>query len=208
MSHLHALVNAVRRRLLIHRRGLAALCLGFAVWSTIHAVTADPAPTVPAWTAARDLASGTVLTAVDFRRTGFRPGTVPATAATRLAQLVGRTLVTPLDRGQVATSDAVLSADRLAGYPGRTAVAVRISDPDAVGLLHHGDVVGLIASDPQGAKAPAQLTSDATVLAVPSAGTSGTGLPGRLVVLAVHQDEAPAVAAAAASLYLTIQWSR
>lgn len=208
MPQLLVLINAVRRRVLIHRRGLAALCFGVAVWSAVSTLRADPAPTVPAWTATRNLPSGTVLTGGDFRRTGFRTGTLPATAATRLTELIGRTLVTPLDRGQVATTDAVLGADRLVAYPGRSALAVRISDPDAVGLLHHGDVVGLIASDPQGAKAPTQVTEDATVLAVPPAGSSGTGLPGRLVVLAVPRDQAPAIATAAASLYLTIEWSR
>ncbi len=208
MPQLLAFLTSVRRRVLLHRRGLAALCFGIAVWSTVGTFTADRSPTVPAWTAAHNLASGTVLTAGDFRRTGFRPGTLPATAAPRLSELVGHTLATPLDRGQVATTDAVLGVDRLRAYPGRSALAVRISDPDAVGLLHHGDVVGLIASDPQGAKPPVQVTDDATVLAVPPAGSSGTGLPGRLVVLAVPRDQAPAVATAAASLYLTIEWSR
>jgi pilus assembly protein CpaB len=208
MSRLLALLTAVRRRLLIHRRGLAALCLGVAVWSTLHVIAADPAPTVPAWTAARDLASGTVLRAADFRRTGFRPGTLPDAAAANLSQLVGRTLVTPLDKGQVATSDAVLRADRLAAYPGRAAIAVRISDPDAAGLLQHGDVIGLISSDPQGARAPEEITADATVLAVPPSTAGGAGQPGRLVVLAVPAAQAPAIAAAATNRYLTVVWSR
>lgn len=208
MPQLLALLTVVRRRVLIHRRGLAALCFGVAVWQAIGVLTADPSPTVATWTATRDLPSGAVLSAGDFRRTGFRPGTVPASAAAGLSGLVGRTLATPLDRGQVATTDAVLGVDRLAAYPGRSALAVRITDPDAVGLLHHGDVVDLIASDPQGAKPPTRVTEGATVLSVPPGSTSGTGLPGRLVVLAVPRDQAPALATAASSLYLTIEWSR
>jgi Flp pilus assembly protein CpaB len=203
-------LDDLRRRILVHRRVLGGCFAALAVWLVVQAATAPPPATVPVWTAAHDLASGTVLAPDDLTRTGFAPGSVPAAAVRALESVVGRTLATPLGAGEPITPAHLTGAERLAGHPGRSAVAVRIPDADVVALLTPGQRVALVASDPQGGRPPERIVEDAAVLAVPQA-DSGAGpgtLTGRLVVLAVPDAKADAVAAAGTSRYLSVVWSR
>ncbi|RNL62406.1 pilus assembly protein CpaB [Nocardioides marmoriginsengisoli] len=209
-----AVVARIHRSLLIHRRGLAALCLGLSCWLVLGEVRAGPARTVEVWTAAHDLPGGAALTADDLRRTKFLAETAPPAAALRAEQLVGRTLAAPLARGDVLTRADLVGSRRLDGYPGRSAVGLRIPDADAAALLRPDDHVDLVASDPQqrgaGSRDPETLVRDAIVLAVPRA-ASGPGAgdhPGRLVVFAVPSDDAAHVAATGATLFLTPIWNR
>ena len=202
-------LDDLRRRILVHRRLLGGLSAALAVWLVVQAATAPPPATVPVWTAAHDLDSGTVLTRHDLRRTGYAPGSVPTAALRSLDRVLGRTLATPLGSGEPFTSAHLVGAERLAGYPGRVAIAVRIPDAAVVALLTPGQRVGLLATDPQGGAAAERITMDAAVLAVPK-DTSRTGegmLSGRLVVFAVPPDTAVALASAATTHYLSVVWT-
>lgn len=203
------LLDDLRRRILVHRRVLGALSAGLAVWLVVQAASAPPPATVPVWTAARDLPSGTVIDAHDLHRTGFAPGSVPPTAVRSLRPVVGRTLATPLGAGEPLTPAHLVGRDRLAGYPGRSAVAVRIPDPDVAALLTPGQRVDLVASDPQGGRPPERLVEDAAVLAVRrSTGSTDGTVAGRLVLFAVPDGLAAELASAGTSRYLTVVWSR
>jgi Flp pilus assembly protein CpaB len=204
------LLDDLRRRVLVHRRLLGALCAGLATWLVVQAATAPPPTTEPVWTAARDLPSGTVLTAGDLHRTGFAPGSVPAAAVRSTGAVLGRTLATPLGAGEPVTPAHLAGTERLAGYPGREAVAVRIPDAGVVALLTPGQRVGLVATVPQGGQQPERVTQDAVVLAVPkvSRDTTPSTLTGRLVVFAVPDGQADDLAAAGTTRYLTVIWSR
>ena len=57
-------LTSVRRRVLTHRRPLAAVLAAVAVTAGVHAATDPPAPTERVLTAARDLPAGTVSAAV------------------------------------------------------------------------------------------------------------------------------------------------
>jgi Flp pilus assembly protein CpaB len=151
-----------------------------------------------------------VLTRDDLTRTGFAPGSVPGAAVGSLRTVLGRTLATPLGAGEPITGAHLVGAGRLAGYPGRSAVAVRIPDADVVALLTPGEQVALVASDPQGGQPPERVTGDAVVLAVPKArADSGDGtLTGRLVVFAVPADLADEVVSTGTTRYLSVVWSR
>lgn len=199
------ILAAVRRRLLIHRRALAALCAAGAVAVAFEEFRAPPDPTVAVWTAREDLPSGRVLAAADFRRTAYRPGSVPDLAVRDLGRVVGRTLVTPLGRGEPVTHAKVLGRSRLAGYPGRVAVAVRFPDAILGGLLRHGDRIDVLSTDPR--SSPEPVASDAVVLTV-AAEQAQTAAEGRLVVLAIAPEEAEPLAAAGAAGFLTVIWSR
>lgn len=200
----------LRRRVLVHRRLLAGLLAAVAAWVLAQAATAPPPPTEPVWTAARDLPSGSVLDRDDLTRAAFAPGTAPEAAVRSIADVVGRTLATPLGSGEPITAAHLAGAERLAGYPGRSAVAVRIPDADVAGLLTPGQRVALVATDPQGGGEPERVVDDAAVIAVPRAsGTAAGGaLTGRLVVFAVPADRADDLAAAATTRYLAVVWSR
>jgi Flp pilus assembly protein CpaB len=209
MKPLRAL-DHLRRRLLLHRRLVGASLAALATWLVVQAATAPPPTTVPVWTASHDLRSGTVLTRADLSRTGFAPGSVPAAAVESPAAVLGRTLATPLGRGEPLTPAHLTGSSALAGYPGRSAVAVRIPDADVVGLLTPGQRVALVATDPQGGRPPEQVADDAVVLVVPRAsGSAGGGaLTGRLVVFAVPSAAAGDLAGAATSRYLAVVWNR
>jgi pilus assembly protein CpaB len=203
-------LDDLRRRVLIHRRLLGALCAGLATWLVVQAATAPPPSTQPVWTAARDLPTGTVLAERDLHHTGFAPGSVPAAAVRSVDDVVGRTLATPLGAGEPVTPAHLAGAERLSGYPGREAVAVRIPDAGVVALLTPGQRVGLVATDPQGGQPPERVAQDAVVLAVPkpSRDTGPSTLTGRLVVFAVPDGQADDLAAAGTTRYLIVVWSR
>jgi Flp pilus assembly protein CpaB len=209
MKLLRVLVD-VRRRILVHRRVLGASLAALAVWLVAQQATAPPPATEPVWTAAHDLPSGTVLTRADLARTGFAQGSVPDAAVRSVDEVVGRTLATPLGSGEPLTAAHLTGSERLAGYPGRSAVAVRIPDADVVALLTPGQRVALVAADPQGGQAAERVVEDAAVLAVPKSDgdAAPTALPGRLVVFAVPREDADEVVAAATTRYLGVVWSR
>ncbi len=213
MKPLRSLTRPLRRahrRVLLHRRPLAALTAGGAVLAALQATAAPPTPTVAVWTARRDLAGGAVVQRSDLVSARFSPGTVPADDVRDARQVVGRTLAAPMTRGEVLTAVSVLDRGLLRGYPGRTAVPLRVTDAAVVDLLRVGDRVSFVVADPDGRSAPRVLLEDAPVVAIPSVRESGlaSGTPGRLVVAAVPTASASAVAAGAATSILVPVWNR
>src|SRR4051812_4867624 len=96
LGHVLRLVRRLRRRVLLHRRLLAALCAGAAVLVGLQAA-APPAPeTVTVWTASHDLTGGSVLGPDDLTASRFTPQTVPDGAVRRLSAVLGRTLAAPM----------------------------------------------------------------------------------------------------------------
>jgi hypothetical protein len=75
-------------------------------------------------------------------------------------------------------------------------------------LLRVGDLVDVLAADPQGGPA-STVARDAVVLALPPppADAAADGLPGRLVVLGVRSGDVTAVSTATVTHFLTIVWS-
>ncbi len=207
LSLLDRPLDRARRRLLIHRRGLGALLAAAAVWAGLHAVSSAP-ETVPVWTAAADLPAGSVLERDDLRRAAYPADGVPGGALRSPGEAVGRTVLAPVPAGLPITRSQLLGPRALDGYPGRSALAVRI-DPAAAALLRPGDRIALVAGDPQGGAAAESVTGDALVVTVPrpASGTGPAGEAGRLVVLAVRPSEAASVAAAAVSRFLTVLWT-
>lgn len=202
-------LDDLRRRVLVHRRLLGAVLAATTVWLVVQATAHAPPATLPVWTAARDLTSGTVLARHDFTRSAFTPESVPTAAVHSLDSVLGRTLATPLGAGEPVTAAHLAGSERLAGYPGRSAVAVRIPDPDVAALLTPGQRVALVATDPQGGSSTARVVDDAVVLTVPRATGSDPGsLTGRLVVFAVPDERADDLASAATTRYLSVIWSR
>ncbi len=203
-----SLLHRARRRVLVHRRTLAALCVAAAAVLALRTLTGAPPPTTPVWTARHDVASGTVLRAQDFRRTGYAVGSAPPGSVRDLDRVVGRTLATPLEAGEPVSVRKLVGRSRLAGYPGRAAVAVRLPDVALATLLKPGDVVDLVQSDPRNATAR-RIVQGAVVLTVvdePGTGALTAGSDGRLVVFAVHEAEVEVLSAAPAAGFLTVVW--
>ena len=203
-------LRRLQRRVLLHRRLLAALAAGSAVLVGLQAAAPPPPETVTVWTASHDLPGGTVLEPDDLVATEFRPETVPAGAVRHPDQVIGRTLAAPMARGEPMTRLRSLARGLLRGYPGTTAVPLRITDAAVVDLLRVGDRISLVAADPDGRGTPTRLVDDVPVVAIPQVRESGlgAGTPGRLVVAAIPSTRASVVAAAAATSILIPVWSR
>jgi pilus assembly protein CpaB len=201
-------LGRVRRRLLLHRRSLAAVSAGAAVLVGLQAVSPPAPPEVEVWTAARALPAGAVVQRADLARTRFAPDSVPDGAVRDPEDVVGRTVAAPLSRGEPVTGLRTIGPGLLRGYPGATAVPLRITDADTVGMLRVGDRVSIVAADPDGRQAPSELLDDVPVVAVPAASRGVDGTPGRLVVVAVDSGQATDVAARAAAAILIPVWNR
>ena len=143
----------------------------------------------------------------DLTHTEFAPDSVPDGVIGDARAVVGRTTTGPVRAGEPITDFRLVSGSLLDGYPGRVAAPVRIGDPGAVGLLRIGDRVDVIAADPQGDREPVVVADEAPVIALPR--TTETALAtGGLVVLAVGEETARALAAAAVTGYLSVVVTR
>lgn len=199
--------RAVRRTVLARRRTLAAVCAALAVLAGIQAARPADHATVPVTVAARDLASGTVLTADDVVVTRLPVGSAPKGLD---PHAVGRTLAAPIRQGEPVTDVRLVGPALVAAYPSRVALPVRIADADAVGLLRVGNRVDLVAADPRSGTAT-YVAVDVPVLALPVAShqdAAPAGLTGRLVVVAALPDDVDRIAGAAATDLLSVVISR
>ncbi len=176
----------------------------------LQAAAPPPPETVTVWTASRDLAGGTVIRPDDLVAAHFSPETVPSEAITEPAAVVGRTLAAPMTRGEPLTRVRALARGLLRGYPGTTAVPLRITDAAVVDLLRVGDRISLVVADPDGRRSASRLVDDVPVVAIPRDRERGlgNGTPGRLVVAAIPSADASEVAAAAATSILIPVWTR
>lgn len=211
LGRLTRLLRPVRRAVLRRRRLLAALLTAVAVASGVHAVAAPPPARVRVLVAARDLPAGEPLTADDLAERLFAPGTVPAGVA---ATPVGRTLAAPLRRGEPVTDVRLVGPALADGYPGLTAVPVRLPDAGTVSLLRVGDRIDLIGTDPQGAGASV-VAASVPVLAIPRPDGTGVGAPGdggtltgRLVVVGARPEDVIAISDAAVRYFLSFAFAR
>lgn len=194
---------------MLHRRLLAAIAAAGAVLAGLEAASPPAPDTAAVLTARSDLPGGVVLARSDLVTTRVARGTLPAHAVEDLDEVAGRTLAAPLGRGEVLTRVRVLGPGLLAGYPGTTAVPVRVTDAAVVDLLRVGDRVGLVLADPEGRRGAEILVEDVPVVAIPEVSGSGfePGAPGRIVVVAIAAESAGEVAATAATSVLVPVWT-
>lgn len=192
--------------MLAHRRGLAAVCVAVAALATLRSIAPPPPPVVETWVAARDLPAGTELGPGDLEQASYAPQSVPDGV---VVAPEGRRLASPLRRGEPVTDARVLGPDLLDGYPGRTAVPVRVLDATVVDLVRVGDPVDLVSADPS-TGAALTLARDAPVVALPPdpQGVSGQAASGRIVVVALAPEDVEGVTVAAVQQFLTVVWSR
>lgn len=210
MSPLRRFGRGLRRAVSWHRRKLAVLAAVAAVIATVDAAAPPPPRTVPVLTARRLLAGGAPLTADQTVRTAMPVGFVPDGALHPDRLPANRMLTHPVPRGQVLTEADLLSPRGLA-VPTDVIAPVQIADTEEIALLHPGDLVDLIAADPQLGKA-AVVARRARVVAVPTHPGSGTGIASAasptgsapLVLVEVDAATATALASAAVSSRMSV----
>lgn len=142
-------MHRIHRFVFLHRRSLAAACAALAVVSTISAVRPDG---VPVAVAAHDLPSGTLLTADDVRTATLPKSVVPRGASDDGDLLVGRLLGGPVRAGEPLTDRRVVDPRDLSGYGVVDPVlsTVALADAAVLRALRPGDVVDIVATDPEG----------------------------------------------------------
>ena len=204
-----AALGLLRRR--PPRRLIAALLVAAAACTAVEALRPPPPERGAEVVAvAVDLPAGHVVRADDLVARAVPPDVVPDGALTARDAAVGRRLVAAVRAGELVTDARLGGSGLLVGAPAG-AVAVGVPLPAALtGLVSPGDAVLVLAApaDPLlaasgGAPGADVLAPRAVVLDVPGAAPDGGldalggGVPGDgVVVLAVAQDEARAVAAA------------
>jgi Flp pilus assembly protein CpaB len=193
----------VRRSVLAHRRALAALCAALAVLVVVRGNTAPAPARVPVLVATHDIGGGQHLDGSDVRVVGYAPGTAPSG---RVGDVVGRVTSGPLTAGEPFTDARLLGGSLLRGYRGLVAAPVRIADAQSVGLLRAGDLIDVLAADPEGRQAATTVAASVPVLALPKGGGGGVGdiTGGRLVVVAVSRTIASELAAAGVTQVLSV----
>ncbi|MDE0775939.1 MAG: SAF domain-containing protein [Nocardioides sp.] len=201
----------VRRAVLRRRRLLAALLSAAAVWAGLSAASPEPEVTVPVLVAAHDLPAGVTIGPDDLETVAFRPGSEPSGAIGSVTDVAGRLLAAPLSTGEPVTAVRLVGADLARAHPGRRAVPVRLPDPGMVTLLEVGDLIDLIATDPEQGDV-STVAHAVPVLALPrddeaGSGVTASGLPGRLVIVALAPAEVAPVTAAALRAFVTYTWS-
>jgi Flp pilus assembly protein CpaB len=189
--------------------GLLAASVAFA----IQAVSPPPPRTAAVLVAANDLASGTRLTPADVRLKDVAPASLPDGALRARTSATGRTLGTPVRKGEVLTDVRLLGRAFLDTYgDGLVAAPVRIADAASVRLVQAGDIVDVLASGPSpdgSTRNTARLVAAATpVVTIPPAadspfGTTDVGA-GALVVIVTSSDTAARLAAAAVTDRLSL----
>ncbi|MAS56800.1 MAG: hypothetical protein CMJ44_19645, partial [Pimelobacter sp.] len=113
--------------------------------------------------------------------------------------------------GEPVTAVRLVGADLARAHPGRRAVPVRLPDPGMVTLLEVGDLIDLLATDPEQGNV-STVAHAVPVLALPrddeaGSGVTASGLSGRLVIVALAPAEVAPVTAAALRAFVTYTWS-
>ncbi len=176
---------------------------GLAVFTGVRAASLPPTETTDVVVAASDLDGGDTLLPTDLTTAQLPVSAVPAGAVDRVDLVEGRTLAAPVRRGEPLTDLRLVAPALLDGYEGLVATPVRVADPAVARLLAVGDRIDLVAVSPDGGRAVV-VAAGAPVITVP-APTGDDGLVGgALVVVAVPEQEAMALAEAAVRSVVTV----
>ena len=122
-------------------------------------------------------------------------------------ELVGKTLVAPVAENQMMTL-LTTTAARTSVPPGHVIAPLRLADSALTALLRPGDVVDVVAADPEAEQPATVIAAGARVVTVPEAPNdrAGPGPDGALVLIDVDSHTAAVVAQAAASSTLSLFW--
>lgn len=190
------LLDPLRRALRWHRRLLAALLAGLAVYFALATLT-ERNDTTRVVVAVHTIASGRTVGAGDLTTLDLPRYAVPEGAFTEIDEVIGRTLISPAPARAVLTASALVSGGNLVA-PGRVALPVGVSDSAHLSLLRVGDRIDLLGAGPSGAIEV--LVSGVRVIALPEAeaGLFGSGSP--VILVDVSRTEATRLVAAGSPL--------
>ncbi|WP_436493626.1 SAF domain-containing protein [Actinokineospora sp. HUAS TT18] len=170
------------------RRIIAAVLL---VLATVLWLRSGAEESVPMLVAARALGAGAGLSPGDVRIVRAPPELRPESAFTDPASAAGRILTLPVAEGEPITEARLVG--RATIDPGEAAVAIRLTDPDLVGLIRPGARVDIISAAQNG-HASVVLARDATVMTARVNERVHGRERGSLLLIALPRDSATRVA--------------
>lgn len=181
-------MDRLRTALLEHRRALAAVCTAAAVLLALVAAR-QPGDLTSVPVAARDLASGQVLTAADVDEVRLPAGSVPRGVVAH-DEPVGRRVGGPMRAGEPFTDARLLATSSADGLrDGHVLSTVTVADPGAAQGLRPGDRVDVLAVTPRdGGPRADVVASGLVVAAVPPADGSGARDVATLTVRSPRDD--------------------
>jgi len=189
-----------------HRRKLAVVATIAAVLTGVSAAAPAGPTMITVVKAKSQLPGGTVLSASDLVLDRVVASDVPDGVVTDTNELLGKMLAAPVAENQMMTLLST-TATRTAVLPGHVIAPLKLADAALAALIRPGDVVDVIAADPDGEQG-AVVAANArvvTVLQQPS-DRMGPGPEGALVLIDVDSQTAAVLARAAASAALSIIW--
>ncbi|HMR50465.1 MAG TPA: SAF domain-containing protein [Arachnia sp.] len=176
-----------------HRRAIAALCAGLAVYLLAQYLASPTRDGTPVVVLATEVAAGQRLSADDLSVAVLPPDAVPDGAYTATDALVGSALLARLPRGTPLQA-SLLSGSR-AVAPGRSLVPISVADDRLLAVLRPGDRISLVVGTGEFAE---PVSDDARVASVPgteeTASLSIGGGRGGLLLVEVPDADAAAVA--------------
>ncbi|MEG9227026.1 SAF domain-containing protein [Aeromicrobium sp. Sec7.5] len=189
------------RLVFAHRRLLAAICAGLAVLLTIGALD-DGSSTRRVVVVTADLDAGTVLSAEHLAVRDLPIDAVPSGVLSTTRDVVGRTLAGAVRDGEVVTDRRVVDARDLSGFgvDDPALATVRVTDRAALGALHVGSRVDVVAVDPHGEEAPSVIARSVVVASLPG----DQDAEGDAIGLVAPSEVAAALAAAGLGAGLTV----
>jgi pilus assembly protein CpaB len=200
-------LQALARAASWHRRKLAVIA---AIASVLTGLSAA-APEGPAMTtvvkAKSQLPGGLLLSASDLVLDRVVASDVPEGTLTDANELVGKTLAAPVAQNQMMTL-LTTTAARISVPPGHVIAPLRLGDSALTALLRPGDVVDVVAANPEGDVPATVVASNVRVVTVPEAPNdrAGPGPDGGLVLIDVDSPTAAIIAQTAASGTLSVFW--
>jgi pilus assembly protein CpaB len=175
-----------------------------AVLTGLAAAAPKGPPTLTVVRSTTALPAGTLLSADDLEVSEIVAADAPDEVLAETARLVGRTLAAPVPRGQVLTERSVVSAR---ASPGRVLAPLRLADAEVTALLRAGDVVDVLAADPDAEQAfVAGRGVRVVTVPAPADPDAGPDPAGALVLVEVDAETAQVLARAAVSSTLTVIW--
>jgi pilus assembly protein CpaB len=200
-------LQALARAASWHRRKLAVVAAIASVLTGISAAAPEGPATITVVKARSQLSGGMLLSASDLVVDRVVASDAPEGVLTDPNQLVGKTLVAPVAQNQMMTL-LTTTAARTSVLPGHVIAPLRLGDSALTALLRPGDVVDVVAADPEAGEPATVVASNVRVVTVPEAPNdrAGPDPDGGLVLIDVDSRTAAIVAQAATSATLSLYW--
>ncbi|MDO5512684.1 SAF domain-containing protein [Corynebacterium sp.] len=184
------------RRAVLLRRVLAVLLLGAALILLLR----DAGPGTPrALVFTRPVVAGSAVERDDVALVSVPPALLPSTAVRDPHDIEGRILAVDAPAGEIVSTTRFIGTDLNTSFVGEitTVVPVRLSEPEILPLLQHGDEVTVLAGGSERAE-PDVISTGGRVILVDTRDTPGT------LLIGLPEESAHAVAAASLSSPLAV----